>query len=228
METKSVTYRITRQQLLTLSSSPIQIVPPPGPGKIILPHDAAALYVPGTDLFTRPGMSLNLFLTAAPGTFWSSLAITDAEENTLFRGPRPQFAKMPLNEYCFNQEVVGSGLSVSTGEDLGTATGSIAAISPTSASAGTGYVVGDSFSITGEIGASGATGTVTAVGTGGAVTGVSLTAGGTGYFGPAIDIATTGGTGTGLEVNINSVTPIVPARSGTAIVYLKYSILDAC
>ena len=79
----------------------------------------------------------------------------------------------------------------------------IAAAAIDGASAGTGYVVGDLLSIT-QAGASGAVFKVTTIGANGAITGGVITAQGTKYS-VATGLATTGGTGTGAEINVTAI-----------------------
>jgi hypothetical protein len=79
----------------------------------------------------------------------------------------------------------------------------IFALNPHSANQGTGYVVNDVVGIT-QSGASGGTAIVTTISGGGAVTGLQLVNQGTGYA-IATSLATTGGTGTGLEVDITQI-----------------------
>lgn len=69
--------------------------------------------------------------------------------------------------------------------------------------AGTGYTVGDVITIIGSI--NNATAVITSVGGGGAVTGISIQRGGTGYSTSGVGgTSTSGGTGTGLVLNITT------------------------
>ena len=81
----------------------------------------------------------------------------------------------------------------------------IKTIIPHSGSAGTGYKVGDQITVV-QSGASNGIVTVSTIGGGGAVTGLTTTIGnqGTGYS-TASGLATTGGSGTGLEVDITAI-----------------------
>jgi hypothetical protein len=90
---------------------------------------------------------------------------------------------------------------------------SLNTVIPHSGAAGTGYVVGDVVVPT-QIGSSGGTLKVTSVGGGGVVTGLSVLTDGTAYT-VASALATTGGTGTGLEVDITVVgeTPLTAVQA---------------
>src|SRR6185312_6701081 len=81
----------------------------------------------------------------------------------------------------------------------------ISALNPTSGTAGTGYVVGDIITVT-QSGASNGQARVSTIGAGGAVTALTIIVGqqGTGYS-VATGLTTTGGTGTGLEVDITAI-----------------------
>lgn len=93
--------------------------------------------------------------------------------------------------------------AVSTIASTSWATGSVSVLNATPTAAGTGYAVGDTFTIT--TGGTGATGLVAAVGVGGSVTAVELTAPGSGYTTGAGKVTTTSGAGTGLTVDITTV-----------------------
>lgn len=79
----------------------------------------------------------------------------------------------------------------------------------TSQGSGTGYVVNDVCNVTGG-GGTGAQVKVTQILAGGAVTGISLTASGSNYL-SGRHIATSGGTGTGLQLRIGCATTTAPA-----------------
>lgn len=85
----------------------------------------------------------------------------------------------------------------------------LATVVPHAAAEGTGYVVGDLLTVV-HAGASGGTVKVTTVGGAGNITGVQIVNGGTGYV-VATGQTTTGGTGTGAQVDVNAVgeTPLV-------------------
>jgi hypothetical protein len=92
---------------------------------------------------------------------------------------------------------------------------SLNTVIPHAGNAGANYKVGDVITVV-QSGASGGQATVTSIGTGGVVTGLSvLTANdGTGYS-PNTGLATTGGSGTGLEVDITLVgeTPLTAVQN---------------
>jgi hypothetical protein len=90
---------------------------------------------------------------------------------------------------------------------------SLNTVVPHSGSEGTGYVVGDIITVV-QVGASGGTLQVTAVGGSGQVTGVSILTDGTGYT-VATGLPTSGGTGSGAEVDISVIgeTPLTAVQA---------------
>lgn len=82
-------------------------------------------------------------------------------------------------------------------------------VTPHVANEGTGYVVGDVLGVT-QGAASGGTVRVTTIGGGGAVTGVALVTSGTGYS-AANGVATSGGTGSGAQLDITVGEPALQA-----------------
>lgn len=85
---------------------------------------------------------------------------------------------------------------------------------PTGGNPGTGYVVGDVLTVAQGGGASGGKVAVTTVGGSGQVTGVAIVADGTGYT-VANGITTTGGTGTGAQINVTAIgeTPLIALQA---------------
>lgn len=208
---------LTSAQIVTLSSVPVNIVPAPGPGKIIALIGMALVYNFGTHAFANgasdllevqfAGANNDLMLSTGVGGLITGSASgffyiegrTDAIDD--MAGDINQAAQL----FAANDYTEGSVVTATLG------------------AGGLGYAIGDTGSING--GGNDATYVITSIGAGGAVTGFDLTADGLGYTtGNGIGTATGGaqpGVGVGFTVNITA----VQTGDGTLKVVTYYQII---
>ena len=103
---------------------------------------------------------------------------------------------------------VGYSVANSVPTTGGTGTGAVVNITAVASLGGSGYALNDSVQIN-QLGGTGGTALVTSIGAGGVVTGLQVQNQGNGYS-VAAGLSTTGGTGSGLQVNITQITPFNP------------------
>jgi len=126
----SVTLQVTKSQLLTLNSAPLQVLPGQGPNTIVNITKASILYEPGADLFVQSGVSANLSYTGSTGQPRAVASSSDANGNTPFQGPNFQFMTGLISNavggILYNSDVINAGITFSTSSDLGVGAGPIA------------------------------------------------------------------------------------------------------
>ena len=213
----STTTLISKAQILTLNSAPVQLIPAPGPGKLIVVLSAVLVYKFGTQPYVQSDDSLFLvyeasengvlgtnvvgLLTGSAGDFYQYQPGNTAENNSLLPGDDNQPVVLQSDASYNNGPIVTATLGAG----------------------GLGYAPNDTGTI--STGSGDATYQVLTVGAGGAVLTFSITAPGTAYAtGNGLATATGGaqpGVGLGFTVNITA----VQTGDGTLKVVTYYQII---
>ena len=206
----------TAGQIRALFSAPVQVIPAPGAGKIIVPKFTYTVFTFGTKPYGpiandggtnfAYGGQPNLFVGGPTGPAYA------AERSLLTGGPLflPSGLTPPINQGLFVTTLNGD---LSAGEITASTLGA----------GGLSYAVGDTGTI--SSGDGNATYVVTSVDGSGAITGYTLTNLGSGYaVGTGISTAVGGaqpGGGTDFSINIGSIQP----GDGTAQVTVEYEVV---
>lgn len=207
---------ISRQQITTLGTTPVPVIPAPGPGKIIVPVFASLFYTAGSGRFALSDFS---------GAYLGLMGGAGQYQVVVFANIQTLTASQVVPGSLSNgklADLINAPLLLGGTKDPGV-WGPIT--SAAVGAAGTGYAVGDTGTLSG--GSADATYQVTSIGANGAITGFTLTNPGTSYVTMSLANTARAGTQAGAGINFKAAIGVSTATTGTAEVLALYYVTDA-